>query len=144
MKTIYLKEYRKRSGLTQAELAEQMNVHENTIRRWEAGNFEPRSNDLQKLCRILGVTEAELLNGPANQELDVKIIMGVKSLTGLAGIELAGNNFVYGVNDNEPSIVLMGNVRIDTPEQRENALAEIISKFKTACWMYDHRDEATN
>ena len=63
-------------------------------------------------------------------------------MTGLAGIELAGNNFVYGVNDNEPSIVLMGNVRIDTPEQRENALAEIISKFKTACWMYDHKDEA--
>ena len=142
MKTIYLKEYRKKSGLTQAELAERMDVHENTIRRWESGDFEPRSNDLQKLCGILGVTEAELLNGPQKQELDVKIMMGVKSLTGLAGIEVANNSFIYGVQDDEPQIVLAGKVRIDTPEQRKNALAEIISKFKKACWMYDHRDEA--
>lgn len=142
MKTIYLKEYRKKSGLTQAELAERMNVHENTIRRWESGDFEPRSHDLQKLCGILGVTEAELLNGPTKQELDVKIMMGVKSLTGLAGIEVANNSFIYGVQDDEPQIVLAGKVRIDTPEQRENALAEIISKFKKACWMFDHRDEA--
>ena len=97
---------------------------------------------VKRLAEALGVTEAELLNGPANQELDVKIIMGVKSLTGLAGIELVGNNFIYGINDNEPSIVLMGNVRIDTLEKREKALAEIISKFNKACWMYDHKDEA--
>ena len=128
--------------MTQAELAERMDVHENTIRRWESGDFEPRSNDLQKLCGILGVTEAELLNGPQKQELDVKIMMGVKSLTGLAGIEVANNSFIYGVQDDEPQIVLAGKVRIDTPEQRKNALAEIISKYKKACWMYDHRDEA--
>ena len=65
-------------------------------------------------------------------------------MTGLAGIELAGNNFVFGVNDNEPSIVLMGNVRIDTPEDRVKAREAILKKFDAACWMYDHRDEAGN
>ena len=83
MRHIYLKDYRKRSNLTQAELADRMGVHENTIRRWEAGDFEPRSNDLIKLCEILGCTEAELLNGPEK---------GVKSMTGLTGVTLADNS----------------------------------------------------
>ena len=128
--------------MTQAELAERMDVHENTIRRWESGDFEPRSNDLQKLCGILGVTEAELLNGPQKQELDVKIMMGVKSLTGLAGIEVANNSFIYGVQDDEPQIVLAGKVRIDTPEDRVKAREEILRKFDAACWMYDHKGNA--
>ena len=119
-----------------------MGVHENTIRRWETGDFEPRSNDLIKLCEILGCTEAELLNGPAKQELEVKIIMGVKSLTSLAGVEAVNNSFFYGVDDTEPQIVMMGKVGIATQEEREKALAEIIRKFKAACWMFDHKENA--
>lgn len=139
---MYIGECRKMRGMTQEKLAELVDIHVNTLLRWEYGTREPKASEIQKLAKALGVTEAELLNGPANQELDVKIMMGVKSLTGLAGIEVANNSFIYGVQDDEPQIVLAGKVRIDTPEQRENALAEIISKFKKACWMFDHRDEA--
>ena len=135
---------RKKAGLSQEELAERVGVHLNTVSQWENGFYIPKTPKIQKLAEVLSVSEAELLNGPAKQELDVKILMGVKSLTGLAGIEVANNSFIYGVQDDEPQIVLAGKVRIDTPEQRENALAEIISKFKKACWMYDHRDEAGN
>ncbi len=137
-------ELRRKAGLTQAALAEKVGVGVNTIARYERGEMEPSLKIAHVIAEVLGCTEAELLNGPANQELDVKILMGVKSLTGLAGIEVANNSFIYGVQDDEPQIVLAGKVRIDTPEQRENALAEIISKFKKACWMYDHRDEAGN
>lgn len=83
-----------------------------------------------------------MLNGPAKQEFEVKIVMGVKSLTGLAGIDVNDNSFIYGVQDDQPQIVLAGKVRIDTPEDREEALNEIIRKFKKACWMFDHKDEA--
>lgn len=141
---MFIKEWRKKRGLTQEKLAELVDIHPNTLLKWEYGTREPRASEIQRLAKALGVTEAELLNGPAKQELDVKIMMGVKSLTGLAGIEVANNSFIYGVQDDEPQIVLAGKVRIDTPEQRENALAEIISKFKKACWMFDHRDEAGN
>ena len=119
-----------------------MGVHENTIRRWESGDFEPRSNDLLKLCEILGCTEAELLNGPARQEFEVKIVMGVKNLTGIAGVEVADNSLLYGVQDDKPQIHLAGKVMIGTPEEREKALATIIEKFKAACWMFDHKAEA--
>lgn len=106
-----------------------MGVHENTIRRWESGDSEPRSNDLLKLCELLNCTESELLNGPQKQELDVKILMGVKSLTGLAGIEVANNSFIYGVQDDEPQIVLAGKVRIDTPEDRMKAFMKLATNF---------------
>ena len=76
------------------------------------------------------------------QEFEVKILMGVKSLTGLAGVEVASNSFIYGVQDDEPQIVMAGKVRIGTPEERENALEEIIRKFKAACWMFDHKGTA--
>ena len=135
---------RERRGLTLQQIEDLTGISFNTISRYERGVISPNIDTALKIAQALGVTVDELLNGPANQELDVKIIMGVKSLTGLAGIELAGNNFVFGVNDNEPSIVLMGNVRIDTPEDRVKAREAILRKFDAACWMYDHKDEAGN
>ena len=82
-----------------------------------------------------------MLNGPTKQELEVKIMMGVKSLTGLAGIEVANNSFIYGVQDDEPQIVLAGKVRIDTPEARVKAREAILRKFDAACRMFDLKDK---
>ena len=135
-------ELRRKLGLTQAALAEKVGVGPNTISRYERGEMEPSLKIAHAIAEILGCTEAELLNGTANQELEVKIVMGVKNLANSAGISLPSNTFTFGVNDNEPSIVLMGSVRIDTPEDREKARTEILKKFDAACWMYDHREEA--
>lgn len=114
----------------------------NTLIRWENGTRTPRISELQKLSKALGCTEAELFNEAIKQEFEVKIIMGVKNLTGLTGAEIASNSFIYGVDDSEPQIVLAGKVLIGTPEEREQALAEIIRKFKAACWMFDHKTDA--
>ncbi|MBQ7155512.1 MAG: helix-turn-helix transcriptional regulator [Synergistaceae bacterium] len=135
-------ELRRKLGLTQAELAEKAGVGVNTIARYERGEMEPSLKVAHAIANVLGCTEAELLNGPAKQEFEVKIVMGVKSLTGLAGVEVASNSFIYGVDDSEPQIVLAGKVLIGTPEERETALAEIIRKFKAACWMFDHKAAA--
>ena len=110
--------------------------------RWENGEFEPRSNDIQKLCEVLGCTESELLNGEVKQEFEVKILMGVKSLSGLAGVEVLDNSFFYGVQDDKPQIHLTGKINIATPEKRKAAAAEILKTFWAACWMYDNRDKA--
>ena len=135
-------ELRRKSGLTQAALAEKVGVGVNTIARYERGEMEPSLKIAHAIAEILGCSEAELLNGPAKQEFEVKIVMGVKNLTGAAGIEIADNTFLYGVQDDEPQIHIAGKVRIDTPELREKALEEIIMKFKKACWMFDHKDDA--
>ena len=59
-----LKELRKKAGITQAELAYLIGVHETTIRRWEAGNKgSPNIDEIKKLALALNVTDDELLNG---------------------------------------------------------------------------------
>ena len=138
----YLFSLRKHAGLSQEELAEKIGVHMNTISQWENGLFIPKTPKLKKLAEALNVTETDLLNGPAKQEFEVKIMMGVKSMTGLAGVTLADNSFIYGVDDNLPQIVMMGKISIATPEDREKAIAEIIRKFNAACWMFDHKADA--
>lgn len=135
-------ELRRKLGLTQAALAEKVGVGVNTIAHYERGEMEPSLKNAHVIAEILGCTEAELLNGQSKQEFEVKIVMGVKSVSGLAGIAVDSNEFYYGVNDEEPEIHMAGRVSIATPEERENALAEIIKKFKTACWMFDHKAEA--
>ena len=138
---MYIREWRKQRGLTQEKLAELANVHVNTLLRWEYGTREPKASELQRLAQVLSVTEAELLNGPAKQEFEVKIVMGVKSLTGLAGVEVMDNSFLYGVQDDEPQIHLAGKVRIDTPEMRAQARELILKKFDAACRMFDLKDK---
>ena len=139
---MYIREWRKKRGLTQEKLAELVNVHVNTLLRWEYGKREPKAREIQRLAKALNVTEIELLNGSEKKEFDIKILMGVKSLKGLAGIEVMNNTFFYGVQDDEPQIHLAGKVRIDTPENRQKALDMIVMKFREACWMFDHKDEA--
>ena len=81
------------------------------------------------------------MSGSDQQEFEVKIVMGVKSLTGLAGLEVMDNSFLYGVQDDEPQIHLAGKVRIDTPEMRAKARELILKKFDTACRMLDLKDK---
>ena len=55
-----LKELRKKSGNTQAELAFLIGVHETTIRRWENGSKgTPSIEEIHKLCKALNVSEAD-------------------------------------------------------------------------------------
>ena len=53
---------RKKSGLTQPELADLVGVHETTIRRWENEGDNPSIVYVSKLAKALGVSEADLLN----------------------------------------------------------------------------------
>lgn len=74
---MYIRELRKKLGLSQAKLSEMIDVHENTIRRWEAGEFAPRADDITKLASALHVSEAELLSGPERQEWILKIRVSI-------------------------------------------------------------------
>ena len=137
-----LRMIRQARGLSQADLEKLTGIDANTFSRYERGAVTPSIEVAQKIAEALNVSLDELVTGPAKQKFEVKIVMGVKSLTNLAGVTLTDNSFFYGVDDNEPQIVMMGKVGIATPEERENALAEIIRKFKAACWMFDHKADA--
>lgn len=59
----FIAECRKNKDLTQAQLAEKLNVTDRAISKWETGNAMPDSNLMLKLCSILGITVNELLCG---------------------------------------------------------------------------------
>lgn len=58
--------YRKRAGLTQAGLAEQLNYSDKAVSKWERGESMPDVLTLMQLAEILGVTVDFLLSGNEN------------------------------------------------------------------------------
>lgn len=51
---------RKRLGLTQAELAERLDVEQPTVQRWESGSREPNITKMVQIADVLGVDLADL------------------------------------------------------------------------------------
>ena len=59
----YIAKKRKEKNLTQAQLAERLNVSNKTISKWENGNCMPDYSVIEILCRELNITISELMNG---------------------------------------------------------------------------------
>ena len=137
-----LRDLRKKAGLKQVELAELSGIDPNLISRYERGESTPTLETAKKIATSLGINMDVLLNGTVKQEFEVKILMGVKSLANVAGLEIKDDSFFYGVDDEKPEIHIGGRVNIATIEDREKALKKITESFLRACWMFDHRDEA--
>ena len=56
--------YRKRSGLTQAKLAERLNYSDKAVSKWERGESMPDVLTLVQLAELLEITTDELLRDP--------------------------------------------------------------------------------
>ena len=56
-----LKELRHKEGVTQATLAEYMNVDVVTVCHWEKSKQEPSIDALKKLCEFFQISSSELL-----------------------------------------------------------------------------------
>lgn len=56
-------ERRKSEGLTQAMLAERLNMSAQAVSKWETGRSMPDPSVMVDLCDVLGITVNELLNG---------------------------------------------------------------------------------
>lgn len=57
---------RKQRGLTQTEFAEQMDVNQSLVTRWERNVVQPRAKTIERMAQVLGITERELLSGDLN------------------------------------------------------------------------------
>jgi transcriptional regulator with XRE-family HTH domain len=75
-----LRQARERSGLSQAEVAKQLEVSERNYRRWENGETYGHLHRLPDLARILGVRQRDLLGDadvrevlPPREALDAKM-----------------------------------------------------------------------
>ena len=62
---IKIKEFRKKSGLSQVQVAEKLFVNQNTVSQWETGRSSPPIDVLIKLSDLFGCTIDELVRGGA-------------------------------------------------------------------------------
>ncbi len=59
----FIAECRKNKNMTQAELAEKLNITDRAISKWETGNGMPDSSIMLELCNELDISVNELLSG---------------------------------------------------------------------------------
>ena len=59
----FIAQCRKNKNLTQAELAEKLNITDRAISKWETGKGMPDSGIMLELCNELGISVNELLSG---------------------------------------------------------------------------------
>lgn len=59
----FIMERRKERGLTQAQLAERLNITDRAVSKWETGKSLPDSSIMLALCEILDITADQLLSG---------------------------------------------------------------------------------
>ena len=60
---IKIKEFRKKSGLSQVQVAKKLFVNQNTVSQWETGRSSPPIDVLIKLSDLFGCTIDELVRG---------------------------------------------------------------------------------
>ena len=82
-----IRHYRERTGLTQLQLSVAVKCSVDSVRRWESGQREPRASEIAKLCEVLGVSEAELLRGPAEEKwvLEIKVADSKEEVIDMTG-----------------------------------------------------------
>ncbi|MDO5116573.1 MAG: helix-turn-helix transcriptional regulator [Synergistaceae bacterium] len=61
-----IRKYREAAKTTQYELATQLGVSVDTIRRYEAKTSEPRASELKKMARLFNCTVDELIGNEPN------------------------------------------------------------------------------
>ena len=59
----FIAECRKKTNLTQMQLAEKLGITDKAISKWERGVAMPDTSIMLNLCDILGISVNELLNG---------------------------------------------------------------------------------
>lgn len=59
----FIAQCRKNKSLTQAQLAEKLNITDRAISKWETGKGMPDSSIMLELCNELGINVNELLSG---------------------------------------------------------------------------------
>lgn len=77
-----LRSLRAKANMTQAELAQKLDVSRPAVGSWESGKIRPRFDKLSQIAELFGITVSELMGEPAGQERSVR---GTSALVPLLG-----------------------------------------------------------
>lgn len=83
----FIQTLRKEKNLTQAELAEKLNITDRAVSKWERGKSMPDSSIMLKLCEILGISVNELLMGEKIKEEEIRKVTDINLVKSLTVVE---------------------------------------------------------
>ena len=131
-----LKALRRKAGLTQFQAAELSKISIATYVRWELGKTSPRASEIAKLCEVLGVSEAELLRGPAEETREFTLIYDREGELRMEVLNMAANAPEQRVMSVSPQrIAAMVNIKtanLDREAAKKLMLDEMAARFDEA------------
>lgn len=115
-----LRESRTALHISQELLAEKLNVHVNTIRRWEQNKQAPDANSLAKISEILGVNLSDLLTDEDRKQNSPMMSEEHARVEETSRYKNDAGNFVFQ----------KGDLHIEVPNTEDNAkwFKEIITR----------------
>ena len=126
-----LKSFRKKAGLTQEKLADKVNVSMMTVKRWEWGQRQPRMEEIKKLCEVLHVSEAELLNEPQGEEIRLTLSWHWEEMKE-GSINMSNDNKFSIVLGDDGRIGLTGAALFPTREAIEDFIRRVSEQVEVA------------
>lgn len=122
-----IRHYREQAGLTQLQLSVAVKCSVDSVRRWESGQREPRASEIAKLCEVLGVSEAELLRGPAEKRWEVRVILEEPKEVDVMNLTKdAPNEALVEIGTHKIAVKIVGDV--ENESELDNLLAEVKEK----------------
>ena len=129
----YIQNLRKTKGMSQRQLADQLNISFQAVSKWENGESVPDTGILLELCEVLETTVEKLLNG-GTYALNQRKVMRVEDvMEGFRCMEMIGKCFgehstfyegmVEGINK-KMNIDLLQYLK--DPKAREAMYAEVL------------------
>ena len=68
----FIAEMRKEQGMTQARMADMLDISDRTVSKWERGRGLPEVSLMLPLCECLGITVNDLLTGERVTQMDYR------------------------------------------------------------------------
>ena len=134
--------FRKKKGVEQSWVAEKLGVHVITVSRWERGISEPRASEIAKLCEVLGVSEAELLRGPAEKRWEVRVILEEPKEVDVMNLTKdAPNEALVEIGTHKIAVKIVGDV--ENESELDTLLAEVREKALDGLGLKRKWSEAT-
>lgn len=91
----YLRVLRKKYGISQKELALEMNVSKQTISNWEVGRKLPRMKAIEKLAKLYGVPKASIMAGRPIEELTDEVEAAAPQVQRVVDLSEQGLHLTY-------------------------------------------------
>ena len=86
---------RREKNLTQEQLADRLGVSNKTISKWENGKCMPDYSVIELLCKELGITLAELLDGEEKEPNSIRVYDEEQAKTLLERIQKLEQSYKY-------------------------------------------------